>query len=212
MRGFFCLSSPPLAMELPTQNILWSQRNSGLLREPKRGRKSPNSEPLFGYCDFIPSILVSVDWNHDEDLCNTPLSTASLSIIYLPLPRLLHPWEFWGFALGFVRVKPGSSTPLPPRFGWGRQGGTAALLIYITTHFTGRKMLFLSLGATRKESKELEAERSKFLLLRLFCPLFRPTAFLKHKRETEEIRAVSSKSLPVKINCEESTQDKRVRN
>lgn len=151
-------------------------------------------------------------WNHDEDLCNTPLSTASPSIIYLPLPRLLHPWEFWGFALGFVRVKPGSSTHLPPRFGWGRQGGTAALLIYITTHFTGRKMLFLSLGATRKESKELEAERSKFLLLRLFCPLFRPTAFLKHKRETEEIRAVSSKSLPVKSNCEESTQDKRVRN
>lgn len=180
-------------------------------KRAKEGQEEPKFRTTVWILWFYP--LHSCEcWNHDKDLCNTPLSTASLSIIYLPLPRLLHPWEFWGFALGFVRVKPGSSTHLPPRFSWGRQGGTAALLIYITTHFTGRKMLFLSLGATRKESKELEAERSKFLLLRLFCPLFRPTAFLKHKRETEEIRAVSSKSLPVKSNCEESTQDKRVRN
>lgn len=150
--------------------------------DPERAKEG-QEKPIFRTTVWIMWILSPpFSWVLKPQRGSDP--TTLSHILYLLVPRLLHPWEFLGFAFGFVKVKPWYfKHTFATTFWLGQAGGAQLHSWFITTHFTGTKMLFLSLGAAGKESKELEAERSEFLLLRLSCPLFRPTAFLKHERE-----------------------------
>lgn len=47
------------------------------------------------------------------------------------------------------------------------------------SHFTGRNMLFLSFGSNEERVKDLEAKRSKFLLLILTLPFIQANCVSK---------------------------------